>query len=96
MKPSSRRPLQPQHGKPCARIVAAKLESTAQCGTVPVLPITGPLKMSKSWVIRGAAQYLGKMKEETVREEGAHELCQLPTSLAAFADQFWKGRPTYT
>ena len=29
-------------------IVAAKLESTAQCGGVPVPPITGPPKISKS------------------------------------------------
>ena len=43
-------------------IVATKLESTAQCGKIPVPPITGPPKMSKSWLIRGAAQYLGKMK----------------------------------
>ena len=27
-------------------IVATKLESTAQCGTVPVAPITGPPEMS--------------------------------------------------
>ena len=27
-------------------IVATKLESTAQCGTVPVPPITGPPEMS--------------------------------------------------
>ena len=45
--------------------------------------------MSKLWLIRGAAQYLGKMKEETVGEKrGPHELCQLPTSLAGFTDQF--------
>ena len=50
-------------------IVATKLESTTQCGTVPVPPITGPPKMSKSWLIRGAAQYLEKMKEETVGEK---------------------------
>ena len=50
-------------------IVAAKLESTVQCGTVPALPITGPPKMSKSWQIKGAAQYLVKMKEETVGEK---------------------------
>ena len=31
-----------------------------------VPPITGPPKMSKSWLIREAAQYLGKMKEEPV------------------------------
>ena len=47
-------------------IFAAKLESIAQCGTVPVPPITGPPKMNKSWLIRRAAQYLGKMKEKTV------------------------------
>ena len=33
-------------------IVAAKLESTAQCETITVPPITGPPKMSKSWLIR--------------------------------------------
>ena len=50
-------------------IVATKLESTAQCNTVPVLPITGPLKMSKLWLIRGAAQNLGKIKKKTVGEK---------------------------
>ena len=44
-------------------IVATKLASTAQCGTFPVSPITGPPKMSKSWLIRGAAQYLEKIKK---------------------------------
>ena len=33
------------------------------------------------------------MKEETVEErKRAHELCQLPTSLAAFTDQFKEGK----
>ena len=51
-------------------IVATKLESTAECGMVPVPPVTGPPKMSKLWLIRGAAQYLGKMKE-TGEKKGA-------------------------
>ena len=34
-------------------IVATKVESTAQCETVPVPPITGPPKMSNSWLFRG-------------------------------------------
>ena len=45
-------------------IVTTKLESTAQYGEVSVSP-----KMSKSWLIRKAAQYLRKMKEETVGEK---------------------------
>ena len=69
-------------------IVATKLESTAQCETVPIPPITGPPKMSKSWLIRMAAQYIGKLKRDSGRKKGAHELGQLPTSLAAFMDQF--------
>ena len=32
------------------------------------------------------------MKEETVREKGAHELGQLPISLSAFTDQFREGK----
>ena len=49
--------------------------------------------MSKLWLIRGAAQYLGKMKEETVGgKKGVHELGQLPISLAAFTDQFREGK----
>ena len=71
-------------------IVSTKVESIAQCGTVPVPPITGPSKMSKSWLTRGAAQYLGKMKEDSGRKKRAHELGQLPTSLAALMDQFWE------
>ena len=43
--------------------------------------------MRKTWLIKGAAQYLGKM-EETVGENMTHELYQLSTSLAAFTDQF--------
>ena len=43
-------------------IVATKLKSTAQCGTVPVPLITGPPKMRVS--------YLGKMKDEIVGEKG--------------------------
>ena len=65
---------------------------SARCGTVPVPPITEAPKLSKSWLIRGAAQYLGKMKEGTVGEKkGAHELNQLPTSLIAFRDQLREG-----
>ena len=41
-------------------IVAAKLENTAQCGTVPEPPITGPPKMRKSWLIRGQHSTLEK------------------------------------
>ena len=54
--------------------VATKLESTAQCRTVPVPPITVPPKMSKSWLIREAAQYLGKIKETVGEKKGAYEL----------------------
>ena len=50
-------------------IVSAKVESTAQCRTVPVSPITEPPKMRRSWLIGGAAQYLEKMKEQTVRKK---------------------------
>ena len=53
-------------------IVATTLESTAQCGTVtvpPPPPITRPPKMSKSRLVRVAAQYLEKLKEETVGEK---------------------------
>ena len=68
-------------------IVATKLESTARCGTFPVPPISGPPKMNKSWLIRGAAQYLEKMKKrDSGRNKGTYELGQLPTSLAAFMD----------
>ena len=78
-------------------IVAAKLESTAQCGTVPVPPITGPPKMNKSLIIRGAAQYLGKMKEETVGEKrgsmnSVNYLPHWPRPRISLG----KGRPTYT
>ena len=85
------RPLQPQHVKPCPLL--PRIWSTAQCGAVtyppPHSPTIGQPKMRKSWLIRGggAAQYLGKMKDNA-RKKGAHELCQLPTSLAAFTEQF--------
>ena len=72
--------------------VATKLESTAQCGTVPVPLINGPPKISKSWLIRRAAQYLGKMKE-AVGEKREPMNSQLPTSLAAFTNstiKSWK------
>ena len=52
-----------------AHCCRAKLESTAQCCTIPVPPITGTLKMSKSQLIKVKEQYLGKMNE-TVGEEG--------------------------
>ena len=51
-------------------IFATKLESIAQCGAFPVSPFTGLPTMRKSWLIREAAQYIGKMKEETVRKKG--------------------------
>ena len=51
-------------------IVATKLESIAKCGTIPVPPITGIPKMSRSWRIRGAAQYMEKMKAETMENKG--------------------------
>ena len=79
-------------------IVAAKLESTAQGGTVPVSSITGPPKMSNSWLIRGAAQYFEKMREETVGEKkrvlmkSANNPPHCPCSLTSLG----KGRPTYT
>ena len=76
--------------------VAAKLESTAECGMVPIPPITNPPNMSKSWLIREAVQCSGKMKEETLKKKSAHELCQLLTSLTARTIQFMEGRPTYT
>ena len=37
-------------------IVVAKRKSTAHCGTVPVLSITGPPKMNKLWRTSGPAQ----------------------------------------
>ena len=44
--------------------------------------------------IREAAQDLGKIKEETGEEKmRAHDLCLLPTSLAALTDQFREGKP---
>ena len=48
--------------------------------------------MSKMWLIRVAAQYLKKWKKR-VREKKkrAHELGQLPTSLAPLTDQYRKG-----
>ena len=77
-------------------IVATKLESTGQCGTVPVPPITEPPKMSKSRQIRGAAQYFGKIKEETVGEKKGlmtfvNYLPHLPPSRTSLG----KGRPSY-
>ena len=50
-------------------IVAAKLESTAQCGTVPVPPITGPPKISKSWLIRGRDTVPWKNERDSGREK---------------------------
>ena len=75
-------------------IVAAKLESTAQWWTVPVPPITGPLKVSKTCLIKGAAQYILKneRRDSEKKNKRGHELCQLPTSLAAFTDQFREGK----
>ena len=87
----------PEGGPPAAAqetlpIVAAKLESTAQYGTVPVPPITGLPRKSILWLIKGAVQYLGKIKEETVEKKEAHELCQLHTPLASFTDQLREGK----
>ena len=56
----------PAAGRETLPIVATKLESTAQCEAVSVPPIAGLPKRSKLW---GAAQCLGKMKEETVGEK---------------------------
>ena len=76
-------------------IVAAKLESTAQCRTVPVPSNTGLPKMRESWLIKGAAQCRGKMNEETVGDKKrVHELSQLPPSLTALTDQFREGNAT--
>ena len=74
--------------------VAAKLESIAQCGTVPVPPITGPSKISKSLLIRGTAQHLEKNeRRDSVRKKrGPNELSQLPTLLTALTDQFREGK----
>ena len=47
-------------------IIATKLKSAAQCGTVSVPPITGPPKMSKSWLIRGGTV---PWKNETLEEK---------------------------
>ena len=44
--------------------------------------------MNKSWLIRGAAQYYRKTKEETVGKKEGLKLGQLPTSLAALTGQF--------
>ena len=46
--------------------------------------------MSKRWLIREAAQYFGKRKKRQWEKKGSHELGQLPTSLAAFTDEFRK------
>ena len=77
-------------------IVSTKLDSTMQCETLRVLSITGPPIMSKSWLIRGAAQYLGKMKEETVGEKRgpANSVNYLPHWQRSRAS-LGKGRPTY-
>ena len=49
--------------------------------------------MSKSCLITGAAQYIRKMEENTVgKKNRVHELCHLPSSLAAFMDQFGEGK----
>ena len=61
------------------------------------VPITGPPKMSKSWLIRGAPQSLGKMKEETGGEKrgpmnSVNYLPHWPRSWITLG----KGRPTYT
>ena len=47
--------------------------------------------MRKSLLILGAAQYLGKIEDSGIKK-GAHEICQLPTSLPAFTDQFRGGK----
>ena len=54
-------------------IVAAKLASTAQCGTVPVPPIIRPPKMSKSWLIRGGGTVAWKneKKRDSGRKKGS-------------------------
>ena len=41
---------------------------------------------------RKAALYLSKNEKDCGRKKRAHELCQLPTSLAAFMDQFREGK----
>ena len=69
-----RRSIQPQHGKPCP-LLPRHWRVPRNAEQSPVPPINGPPKMRKSWLIRGAAQCLGKIKEETVRKKGAHELC---------------------
>ena len=57
-----------EHGKPCLFLPRTwkVLRNTERS---LYTSITGPPKMSKSWLIKGAAQYLGKMKEETVGEK---------------------------
>ena len=51
--------------------------------------------MSTLWLIGEgrAVQYLGKMKKKKRQwnKKRTHELCQLPTSLAAIANEFRKG-----
>ena len=46
--------------------IVAELNREYRTMPIPVLPITGPPNMNQSWLIKGAAQYLEKMKEETV------------------------------
>ena len=49
--------------------------------------------MSKSWLIRGGGTIRWKNeRRDSGRKKGAHELGQLPTSLAAFMDQFREGK----
>ena len=54
----------------------------------PCTPITRPPKMSKSWLIRGAAQYLGKLKETVGEKRGPMNSVNYLTSLAALKNQF--------
>ena len=58
-------------------------------------PITGPPKLSSSWQFRGGGRYkiLGKWnKRQREKKKRAHEHAQLPTSLAAFTNQFREGK----
>ena len=69
--------------------VATKLESTAQCRMFPVPP---PPHYRTAAQNEQVVANEGGGIDETVRKKGAHELCQLPTSLAAFTDQFREGK----
>ena len=81
-------------------IVATKLESTTQCGTVPVSPITEPPKMSKSWLVRGegGTVYIAwkNDRRDSERKRGPMTLVNYLPHWPRSRTSLGKGRPTYT